>query len=205
MIDAEELPQGWGLKTLRQCVAPKQLWKPSREPRDRIRYVELSGIDNERGVITDFSELAADDAPSRARKIVRSGDIIFATTRPNLRNIAVVPPELDGEICSTGFCVLRPLADVATSGWLFALCRSDVVVSQVIKHDEKNAYPSVSDDEVLDALVPVPSLPEQRRLVARIEALTSRLDELRRLRTETEAELVAFTPALFAKAFRGEL
>ena len=204
MIDADELPDGWELKPLRECVAPKQIWNPTRQPRKRIRYIELSGIDNQRGVITDFSDLVTDEAPSRAKKIVQGGDVIFATTRPNLKNIAVVPPELDGEICSTGFCVLRPLLDVVTTGWLFALCRSDVVVSQVLKHDEKNAYPAVSDDEVLDALVPVPPLAEQRRLVARIEALTKRVDELRRLQTEREAELAAFTPALLAKAFRGE-
>ena len=188
MIDAEELPDGWELKPLRACVAAKQLWNASRQPRERIRYIELSGIDNQRGVITDFSDLAANEAPSRAKKIVRSGDVIFATTRPNLKNIAVVPRELDGEICSTGFCVLRALSDFATSGWLFALCRSDVVVSQVLKHDEKNAYPSVSDDEVLDALVPLPPLTEQRRLVARIEALTSRLEQARQARQAALAE-----------------
>jgi len=47
-------------------------------------------------------------APSRARKIIKSGDIVFATTRPYLKNIAVVPLVLDNQICSTGFCVLRP-------------------------------------------------------------------------------------------------
>lgn len=180
MIDAKDLPAGWVLRPLRACVAPKQIWNASRQPRERIRYIELSGIDNQRGVIAEFSDLAVNEAPSRAKKIVRSGDIIFATTRPNLKNIAIVPPELDGEICSTGFCVLRPLPNVTTSGWLFALCRSDAVVSQLVKHDEKNAYPSVSDDEVLDALVPVPKdIVEQQRLVARIEALTSRLEQAR--------------------------
>ena len=53
--------------------------------------------------------------------------------------------------------------------------------------------------------IPVPPLAEQRRLVARIETLTRRVAELRRMQTETEAALAAFTPALLAKAFRGEL
>jgi type I restriction enzyme S subunit len=189
MIGAEELPNGWDLKPLRACVAPKQIWNASRQPRERIRYIELSGIDNQRGVITKFSDLPANEAPSRAKQIVRSGDVIFATTRPNLKNIAIVPRELDDEICSTGFCVLRPLPNVTTSGWLFALCRSDVVVSQVVKHDEKNAYPSVSDNEVLDALVPVPNeIVEQQRLVARIEALTSRIEQARQARQAALAE-----------------
>ena len=50
-----------------------------------------------------------------------------------------------------------------------------------------------------------PDRAEQRRIVARLDALAAKHSELRRLQTETEAELAAFTPALLAKAFRGEL
>src|SRR6266849_2446951 len=107
-MDADELPDGWEIKLLRDCVQPKELWSARHQPRRRIRYIELAGIDNERGVIASFSDIKADEAPSRAKKIVRAGDVIFATTRPNLKNIAIIPPELDNEICSTGFCVLRP-------------------------------------------------------------------------------------------------
>jgi type I restriction enzyme S subunit len=74
-----------------------------------------------------------------------------------------------------------------------------------VRCDEKNAYPAVSDDEVLAVEIPVPSLPEQSRMMARIEQLNRRLDEARQLLRETEAELAAFTPALLAKAFQGNL
>jgi type I restriction enzyme S subunit len=201
-MNEDELPEGWELKPLRACVAPKQIWNATRQPRDRIRYIELSGIDNQRGVITNVSDLAADEAPSRAKKVVRQGDVIFATTRPNLKNIALVPGELDNEICSTGFCVLRPLQAIVTSGWLFAVCRSDVVVTQVVKHDEKNAYPSVSDEEVLDCMIPVPPPEEQKRLLKRIEALTSRLEQARQARrsalAEAETVILSATQAAFA-------
>jgi len=183
-MNRDGIPDGWKVKPLGACVAPKELWNQTRNPREHIRYVELSGIDNERGVITNASDIAASFAPSRAKKIIRTGDVLFATTRPNLKNIAVVPAELNAEICSTGFCVLRPKPKEITSGWIFYIVQSDWFISQVVRHDEKNAYPSVSDGEVLAVSVPLPPLPEQRRIVARIAALTGRLEQARQARQE---------------------
>ncbi len=96
-MELDELPTGWTVKPLRDCVAPKELWNLRRNPRQRIRYVELAGIDNEQCVIESSSDIEATKAPSRAKKIIRAGDVIFATTRPNLKNIAIVPPELNDE------------------------------------------------------------------------------------------------------------
>jgi len=79
------------------------------------------------------------------------------------------------------------------------------IKNQVVRHDEKNAYPSVSDAEVLAVPIPLPPLAEQRRIVARLAALAAKQSGLHRLQAETDADLAAFTPALLAKAFRGEL
>jgi type I restriction enzyme S subunit len=187
-MQRDELPEGWELKPLAQCVAAKEIWSQRKNPRERFRYIELAGIDNERGVIADHSEIEAASAPSRAKKVIRAGDVLFATTRPNLKNIAIVPAHLNNQICSTGFCVLRPKTDEITSGWIYSVVRSDWFVAQVVRHDEKNAYPSVSDDEVCAVEIPVPPLAEQRRIVARVEALTRRLDQARQARQAALAE-----------------
>ena len=64
----DELPDGWEVKPLGACVAPKEIWNQRKDPRERICYVELAGIDNERGVIATFSKIVAAEAPAEPRK-----------------------------------------------------------------------------------------------------------------------------------------
>lgn len=180
-MEMHELPAGWEWRRLADLTMPKEVWNQSKNPRAAFRYIDISSIDNVAGQILDAREIPGSIAPSRAKRIMRSGDVLFATTRPYLKNVAIVPPALDGEICSTGFCVLRPRlgnsqdAWCAMTEWVYYACRSELVVDQVIPNQEKSAYPAVSDNEVLAAQIPVPPLSEQRRIIARIEDVWSRV------------------------------
>ncbi len=90
---------------------------PRKKPDKSFMYVDIASIDRSLKVITSKSEILGADAPSRARKEIREGDILVSTVRPNLNTVAMVPTELDGQIASTGFCVLRP-KDAANSSLL---------------------------------------------------------------------------------------
>src|SRR4051794_17648762 len=92
---------------LREVCLKTRLTDPGKDPTRSFRYVDVSSVSNESFRVIGAKELLGKDAPSRARKIIRADDIIFATVRPSLRRVALVPPELDGQVCSTGFCVLR--------------------------------------------------------------------------------------------------
>src|SRR5437879_5970706 len=97
------LPRDWKAIVLREicqktkAVDPKQL--------KEFEYVDVSSISNERLKILASQRFTGEDAPSRARKPIQEGDILFATVRPSLRRVVMVPSDLDGQICSTAFCV----------------------------------------------------------------------------------------------------
>jgi type I restriction enzyme S subunit len=74
-------------------------------------YVDISSIDRESKKIIDPKPLTLSQAPSRAKQLLKAGDVLVSMTRPNLNAVALVPEQLDGAIASTGFHVLR-------SGWL---------------------------------------------------------------------------------------
>ena len=71
------------------------------------KYIELSNIGSD-GSITGHTEALGEDLPSRARRIVRSGDLIVSSLEGSLNSCAIIPEKYDGAICSTGFYVLTP-------------------------------------------------------------------------------------------------
>ncbi len=85
--------------------------------------------------------------------------------------------------------------------WLF-LFLSNCDLSHL---NQEGPKPGIRRNDLYEVEIPVPPLPEQRRIVKRIEELSKRVEEARLLIRQAEAELTSFTPALLAKAFRGEL
>ncbi len=110
-----------------------------------FQYIEISGVDGEILRVAANETLVA-DAPSRARRRVRTGDVLISTVRPERRTVGVVPPALDGAICSTGFAVLRSksLSPYA----LAAALRSRLVTEQLVRVSSGVAYPAF-EPEVL--------------------------------------------------------
>src|SRR5436309_15877220 len=97
----------WPTNKLGELVLPTEQRDPRDKPTERFSYVDIAGVDNEAKKITATKTIVGADAPSRARKVIRRGDVIVSTVRPNLNAVALVPDVLDNQICSTGFSVLR--------------------------------------------------------------------------------------------------
>jgi len=125
--------------------------------------------------VVGWKELKGREAPSRARKVVRAGDTVFATVRPYLRNIAQVPDELDDQICSTGFCVLRPRRESIVPDYLYYAVLSDGFVGRVASQQRGSSYPAVSDEVLLNEPIPLPPLAEQREIARILRAVDEKI------------------------------
>jgi type I restriction modification DNA specificity protein len=168
-------PPGWTTTTIREVTRPRDTVDWSAWDRPTFTYVDVGSIDNEYARVVSPKELRIADAPSRARQIIRQGDTLFATVRTYLRNIAYVDASLDGQVCSTAFCVLRPAPGIAPR-YLYYFCRSSAFITDVSAKQRGVSYPAVTDRQVLDMPIPVAPTREQEHIVAAIDEQFSRID-----------------------------
>lgn len=166
-MDLEEikLPANWRGCALREACVKTSLWNPEREQRESFTYVDVSAVSNVRFCITAPQVVHGANAPSRARKIIRAGDVIYATVRPSLKRVAWVEPPYDDQIASTAFCVVRANPEQAESKFLYYLLLTDEVNRKIVEHEHGASYPAVTDKDVLNRFILLPPLSEQRKIV----------------------------------------
>jgi len=183
---------------LREVVCDVHSWNPQREARgEYINYIDLSSIDNEAKIINSHQRVLADEAPSRARQLVRTGDILLSTVRPYLNGVARVPQSLDGATASTGFCVLRANAKKISPEYLFQWLKSPQFIADMTRKATGASYPAVSDRIVFDSEFPLRPLDEQRR----IAAILDQADALRRKRHQSLISIGRLHRVVFIELF----
>lgn len=188
-LEQKALPDGWRWARLGGVCAPTETRDPRRDPDTTFQYIDISSVDNLIKRITESKEIVGRDAPSRARQVIRAGDVIVSTTRPNLNAVALVPRELDNQICSTGFCVLRPSEQLDPS-YLFAFVQTPELVNTLSDSVKGALYPAVTDGQVRAVTIPLPPISEQRRIAARLNEIMA---EIARARVAAQAALDAAT------------
>lgn len=150
-------------------------------PDKDFTYIDISSINNKLFKLgEDMEILRPNQAPSRARKIVKKGDIIYSTVRPYLMNICIIDKNIEPEpIVSTGFAVFNTSLDI-TNQYLFRVLLSPYFDSYANHNDNAKgvAYPAINDTRLKNALVPLPPLAEQQRIVAKLDALLPKVQAL---------------------------
>ena len=167
-------------------------------------YVDISSIDNQAKRIVDPKRLTPAAAPSRARQRLRKGDVLVSMTRPNLNAVAIVTPDLDGAIGSTGFHVLRANDDVEPH-WLYYAVQSNSFVKAMCDLVQGALYPAVRPKDIREYAISRPPLATQREIVAELEKQLSRLDEAVANLQRVKANLKRYKASVLKAAVEGRL
>ncbi|WP_407334293.1 restriction endonuclease subunit S [Enterovibrio sp. 27052020O] len=159
-----------------------------KKPDCSFTYIDVGAINKEMGLIESADILEAEAAPSRARKLVKEGTVIYSTIRPYLLNIAVVDRTIFPEpIASTAFAIIHPFEGILSS-FVYRYLRSPSFVSYVESVQTGVAYPAINDKQFFSGVIPIPPTEEQHRIVAKVDELMALCDQLEQ---QTEASLDA--------------
>ena len=145
-----------------------------KAPTESFCYIDIGSIDNKQNKLSEYDTVVASkDASSRARKIVCQGDVIYSCVRPYLHNLCIIDREFSKmPIASTGFAVMAPHTGLFNKFLFYYLLSPQF---DDYANDAENAkgvaYPTISDKRLYDALLPLPPLAEQKRIVEQIEKM----------------------------------
>ena len=165
-----EIPESWAWVRLGSLVYNHGQKTPDTD----FSYIDIGSIDNaNQSLNSQETIISPQNAPSRARKIISMGDILYSTVRPYLHNMCIVNREFSCEpIASTGFAVISCHADFYTK-YLFYYMMSPTF--DAYANDTENskgvAYPAINDDRLYKALIPVPPVEEQHRIIKKYMSL----------------------------------
>jgi type I restriction enzyme S subunit len=199
-----QLPDGWTWKTIGEVTLPVEKVDPTQNPNREFTYLDIASIDNSIHQITDPESYYGSDAPSRARQLVQTNDVLFSTVRTYLKKIAQVPEIYDGQIASTGFSVLRANAAVLPE-YLFYYSLTQQFLEPLNELQRGTSYPAVRDSDVRVQMIPIAPLPEQERIVAKIEELFTQLEAGTSALAKVQAGLRRYKASVLKAAVEGRL
>ncbi|MBM2815792.1 MAG: Type restriction-modification system, specificity subunit [Ignavibacteria bacterium] len=128
-------------------------------------YIEISEIDLSNGDVRNIQLIKIEEAPSRARMIVKSNDIIISLTRPHRGAISLIDSSKNNFIASTGFAILREIDNQIIRKYLFIILRSQFCLTQMEQRSSGGNYPAITEDELKKILIPLPPLNIQNQIV----------------------------------------
>lgn len=199
-----QVPDNWVWVRLGALLPEMETRDPTKLGTDFFTYIDVESIDNKNQKVSSPKTLSVKKAPSRAKRAVHEGDVIISLVRPYLKNIAYIGSDLKDAVASTAFYVCGP-SKAHCNKYLYYYSKSDVMTTYLNLRAKGHNSPSVRNSDFLNTPFPLPPLPEQKRIVDRVESLLGKINEAKELIEEAKETFETRRAAILAKAFRGEL
>jgi len=195
----------WVEKTLGEVLQKTKTVNPKLNPNDEFIYLDVSSVNKETKLIEKTTTLLGKDAPSRARKLVETDDVIFATVRPTHSRVAIITKEYNNQVCSTGYYVLKA-KEYLNNHFVFYFLLTYGFNKKMESMQKGASYPAVTNKEVESVLIPYPkTIQEQQKIVKKLDTLQTQTKKLERTYQQKIIDLEELKKSLLQKAFSGEL
>jgi len=189
------IPPSWKVCTVEDIceINPTQI--NNNYPHSEIEYIDISSVSHRR--LESIQVLPLSIAPSRAKRIVKSGDTIISTVRPNRKSYLYIKDANPNTVVSTGFAVIRPFA--ADSKYVHYVLTSDPFIDllSAIADTSTSCYPAVNPIVIVKTLVPLPPQNEQRRIGEILGSLDDKIELNRQMNKTLEAMATAIFKSWF--------
>jgi restriction endonuclease S subunit len=148
-----------------------EVWNQKDYYEKEFPYIEIGAINITDGTIEDVTSVLIEQAPSRARVIVRTGDIIISTTRPDRGAIIKITENENLYIASTGFSVIRDIDSNINPDYLLAILRHKLILMQMRQRSTGGNYPAITQEELSKIIIPILPLSKQPDIVDHISVI----------------------------------
>ena len=159
-----DIPAHWEVKKLKFVANFNQNTLPEdTDGQFELKYIDIGNVSSVDG-IKEIQYFNFSNAPSRARRIVKYGDIIVSTVRTYLRAITSIKEDYDNCICSTGFAVITPKDNVQQDFVVYAI-ENESFIAQIIANSQGISYPAINVSQLENLKLAFPSVKEQKEIV----------------------------------------
>ena len=171
-----DIPENWRWARLRSIVYSRG----QKTPDKKFSYIDIGSINNQKQTLSENENIIdAKDAPCRARKIVAKNDVIYSTVRPYLHNMCIIDKDFSEEpIASTGFAVMTCIKVLPEFLLKYLLSPDFDAYANDHENSKGVAYPAINDDRLYKALIPIPPIEEQQRIVEKLNTILPIIDSM---------------------------
>lgn len=200
-----EVPEHWNLKPIKFLAKTNQLTLAENTDEDfEIQYVDIGSVSITNG-IEKIETILFKDAPSRARRIVKDGDIIVSTVRTYLKAIAYIENPPKNLIVSTGFAVLNPIRTVISPQYAKFTFLAEQFIAEVIAKSKGISYPAITATELADIKIALPPLNEQKVILQYLLEENLKMNKLISKQNQLIEKLKEYRASIISHAVTGKI